>query len=45
VIIKDINPVFFDKAANTGSTGICCLSAKPACNGGFFGEFYKPIRS
>jgi len=44
VIIKGINPVCFDKAAIAGSAGNCCLSAKPAFIGGFFGEFYKTVR-
>jgi len=44
VIIKGISPVCFDKAAIAGSAGNCCLSAKPAFIGGFFGECYKAIR-
>jgi hypothetical protein len=44
VIIKGIDPVCLDKAAIAGSAGNCCLSAKPAFVGGFFGQFYKTIR-
>jgi hypothetical protein len=33
-----IYPVSLERAAGAGSTGTCCLSAKPAFTGGFFDD-------